>query len=128
VETDARKGGARGSRRTLGSTFAVSGANYQSEAVKVLEDRLNRLRLLSHADARALAEADSEDIVIAGAKASVTVFRQDDAYQLQGRTLVTLLVLRRWWFGLHTHHMTRGLVFSPDEATREATNLELQNS
>lgn len=102
--------------------------NYKAEADGIIESKIERLRDLTYAQARALAEVASEEIVITGTKASVTVFRQDSPYQLEGRTLVVVLVARKRWFGMASMHIERGLVFSPGEATREATELELQNS
>jgi hypothetical protein len=73
-------------------------------------------------------DAWMEDQLVAGEKASVTVFRQDSPYQLDGRVLVTVLVARSRWFGMTSYHIERGLVFSPGEQVREATETELQNS
>ncbi len=102
--------------------------NYKAEADGIIESKIEQLRGLTYAQARALTEVASEEIVIAGIKASVTVFRQDSPYQLEGRTLAVVLVARERWFGMVAMHIEGGLVFSPGEATREATELELQNS
>ncbi len=103
-------------------------SSYEVEAASVIKDRLEHLRGLTYAQARTLPEVDGEEITIAGITTSVTVFRQDSPNQLEGRTLVTVLVARERWFGMTANHIERGLVFSPDEPTREASELELQNS
>ena len=67
---------------------------YNEEAARIIEDRIKELRIMTFAEAATLPETSSEDQLIAGEKASITVFRQDSPYQLDGRVLVTLLVAR----------------------------------
>jgi hypothetical protein len=106
----------------------MDSTHYNEEAARIIEDRIEELRIMTFAEAATLPETSSEDQLVAGEKASVTVFRQDSPYQLDGRVLVTVLVARSRWFGMISYHIERGLVFSPDEQVREATETELQNS
>jgi len=101
---------------------------YNEEAVRIIEERITGLRIMTFAEAATLPETSSEDHLIAGEKASLTVFRQNSPYQLDGRVLVTVLVARSGWLGMTSYHIERGLVFSPSEQVREATETELQNS
>jgi hypothetical protein len=101
---------------------------YNEEAARIIEDRIKELRFMTFAEVATRPETSSEDQLIAGEKASVTVFRQDSPYQLDGRVLVTVLVAKSGWFGMTSYHIERGLVFSPGEQVREATETELQNS
>lgn len=103
-------------------------AEYNAEANDIVGRRIEVLRQLTFAQAAALPETNGEDVVIAGSKASVTVFRQSSPYQLEGKILVTVLVARETWFGMSAHHTERGLVFSSEQEVREATEIELQNS
>ena len=106
----------------------MDNAEYKAEATRIIDGRITRLRQMAFAEAAALPEVSGEDVVIAGTKASVTVFRQHSPYQLEGRILVTVLVARERWFGMTAHHIERGLVFSSGADPREATDIELQNS
>lgn len=72
----------------------MASSNYEVEAARVIKKRLDELRRLSYAEIQALSEAEGEEIVIAGTRVSLTVFRQEAPYQLEGRTLVTVLVAR----------------------------------
>jgi len=101
---------------------------YQAETARILTERIESLRKMTFSEASLLPAARGEDAVVAGQKATITVFRQDSPYQLSGKILVTVLVARERWFGIAAHHTERGLVFSPDESVREAAQLELQNS
>lgn len=101
---------------------------FQHAVAELLASRLAWLRELTYREARALPATAEEAVVLEGATTSVTVFRQDDAYALAGRTLVTVQVARPALLGLASFHTERGLVFSPNEPPREATDLELQNS
>lgn len=103
-------------------------ATYEKEAASTIVARIELLRRLTFAEVARLPEASGEDIVVAGQKASLTVFRQESPYQLSGKILVTVLVARERWFGMAAHHIERGLVFSSDEPIREATEIELQSS
>jgi hypothetical protein len=106
----------------------VVDSRFSTAAAEFIDSRIERLRQLTYAQARALPKVAGEDVVVAGAKSSVTVFRQDDPDELVGRTLITVLVARPRWLGLASYHIERGLVFSLDASVREATEHELQNS
>ena len=107
--------------------MAVS-RSYGADAMKIIEHRLNERRDLTFEQVSSLPEVSGEDIVIDGTKARVTIFRQSSPYELSGRVLLTVLIARPRWFGMAAHHIERGLVFSPDQPVREATESELQNS
>jgi hypothetical protein len=102
--------------------------HYVAEATRLVEARIQELQRLKYLEASALPEADGIDIVITGKKASITTFRQDNAYQLEGKTLLVVLVAKPGFLGMSSFHIERGLVFSPHEEAREATALEIQNS
>jgi len=101
---------------------------YIAEATRFVETKIHGLRQLSYAEASLLPEVDGADVVIAGQKASITTFRQTDAYQLGDKILVVVLAANPSFFGMTAFHIERGLVFSPTEPVRTATELELQNS
>ncbi len=105
-----------------------SAVRFAEAAEPLVDHRLTDLARLTYEEARQLPEIDGADLIIGGMKASLTVFRQDDAYLLSGRTLVVVLAARPTMFGMGAQHVERGLVFSPSEPTREATDTELQNS
>jgi hypothetical protein len=106
----------------------MTAASFQRAVAELLASRLARLRKLTYQEARALPATAEEAVVLDGATSSVTVFRQNDAYALVGRTLVTVQVARQALVGLASFHTELGLVFSPNESPRDATELELQNS
>jgi hypothetical protein len=106
----------------------VTVTSFQRVVAELLASRLARLRELTYREARALPATVEEAVVLDGTVSSVTVFRQDDAHALSGRTLVTVQVARPALLGLASFHTERGLVFSPNEPPRDATDLELQNS
>ena len=101
---------------------------YYEAAVRLAEERLDPLWSLTYEEALALPEVQSEDLFVAGEKASFTRFRHVSSRQLEGRVLVVALVARTRWFGMGAHHTERGIVFSPNAQPRQATALELQNS
>src|SRR5882762_6675348 len=96
--------------------------DYAPESSRLIEGRLTELRRLT------LPEANGFDTVISGVKASITTFRYLLPFQLKGSVLLVVLVARCRWFGIGSHHIERGLMFSPDGKVREATERELQNS
>ena len=106
----------------------MSSDKYKEEAGRIIEGRIEDLRIKSFEEASALPEADSEDCLVAGEKVTITVFRQNSPYQLEGKILVTVLVAKPELFGMATSHIERGLVFSPNEQAREAKEHELQNT
>jgi hypothetical protein len=101
---------------------------YVSEAVTLIDSRLGELRSLSFQEASSLQAISSEEVLIHGTKASIAVFRQSEPYGLSGKVLIAVLVARPKWFGMASHHIEKGLVFSPGEGVRAATETELQNS
>jgi hypothetical protein len=86
-------------------------ARYNAEAARVIDDHIESLRKMTFQEAAALPETSSEDRIIAGEKASVSIFRQDSPYQLEDKILVVVLVARERWFGMTAYHIERGLVF-----------------
>ena len=101
---------------------------YEREANRIIEKHLSKLCLLSYEDALKLPESDGHDCSVASLDASVTVFRQTSPYGLDGQVLVTVLVARSIFAGMFQKHIEKGLVFSPNAATRVATEIELQNT
>lgn len=101
---------------------------FAKAARPVVRQRLSELSNLSYEEVAKLPEVSATDVVIAGMKASLSVFRQDNVYQLEGKTLVVILAARPTMFGMCQQHIEQGLVFSQKEPAREATELELQNS
>ena len=104
-------------------------ANYQSEANRIAGERIARLRALSYEQAASLPEAsESETLVLDGTPCSITVFAQREPYPLPGAILVTVQVARQGFLGIASYHTERGLVFAPNAAVREATDVELRDS
>jgi hypothetical protein len=103
-------------------------ATFKVAASGLVEERIERLREMSFAEACALPEVAGEDVLIGGFKASVTTFRYADAIGLAGKVLVVVLAARPLAFGMAAQHVERGLVFAPSEPVREASVTELQNS
>lgn len=97
-------------------------------ALPIVRSRIDQLRTLDVQTAAALPEVESLALDIAGHKSSITVFRYNDAHQLEGKVLVVVLAARPTMFGLAQQHVELGLVFSTSEAVRDATITELQNS
>lgn len=98
---------------------------FREEAVAELESRRERLRsALSFDEAKALPSIDISDVVFAGREAHLTIFRQD----LGTQVLVTLQVARHGLGGVTSLRIEKGLVFSPEEAPRDATDAELEAS
>jgi hypothetical protein len=106
----------------------MASSNYEVEAARVIKKRLDELRRLSYAEVQALSEAEGGGDRYCWYKGKPHRVPPGGPYQLEGRTLVTVLVARERWFGMTAYHIERGLVFSPDGTIREATTLELQNS
>ena len=105
-----------------------SATGFAQAARPLVERRLMELAQLSYDEARRLPEVAGDDMSVAGMKASLTVFRQDNAYQLSGKILVVVQAARSSMLGMGAQHVERGLVFSQSEPTREATEAELRNS
>ena len=101
---------------------------YIAEATALVVGRVRELKLLSYDEASKLPEVVGDDVVIAGARAQVTTYRQSEALQLEGEILVVVLVAKPGLLGMSTFHIERGLVFSSKKPTRNATERELQNS
>ena len=102
-------------------------ARYQSEANRIVAERIAHLRSLTHEQAASLPElSDCEDLVLDGNNCAVMVVAQRDTYLLPGAVLVTVTVVRRGFLGIASYHTERGLVFAPNVAVREATELELR--
>jgi len=101
--------------------------DYAPEASRLIEGRLTELRRLTLPEAAALPETNGFDTVISGVKASITTFRYRNPFSSKE---VCCCGSRREsrWFGMGSHHIERGLMFSPDGKVREATERELQNS
>lgn len=101
---------------------------YIAGATSLVEAKIQALQNLSYEEASSLPEVEDADVVLAGNKASITTFRYADAYQLEGKTLIVVLAAKPSFFGMCSFHIERGLIFSPIESPRSATELELQNS
>jgi len=101
---------------------------FKEEAEKIIDSRIEELRDKTFEEASALPEAISEDCLVAEEKATVTVFRQNSPYQLEGKVLITIQVAKPVLLGLASSNTERGLLFSPNGEVREATANELQNS
>jgi hypothetical protein len=101
---------------------------YYEAAVRLAEERLDPLRSLAHEKALALPEVQRENLMVAGERASFTLFRYLNSPHLQGSVLVVARVARPRWFGMAAHHTDRGLVFSLNAPSRNATALEMQNT
>ena len=101
---------------------------YLAEATRLVEARISRLRDLTYLEVQALPETDSIDAIIAGTQASITMFRYQDAFQLEGKTLLVVLAATPGLSGMTSFHIERGLLFSPSGPVRLATDIELQNS
>jgi|SRR5882672_8911961 len=107
----------------------MSREEFIAAALRLIDARVDQLYGLTVEQAKALPEVVGADQTIAGYKASITTFRQDSPCdELNGMTLITVLVARPRWFGISAHHIERGLVFAPDGTVREATQRELENS
>ncbi len=103
-------------------------AEFALAALPIVQSRIEQFRTLDAQAAAALPEADSLQMEIGGFESSITVFRYNGAYQLNGKVLVVVLAARPTMFGLAEQHIELGLVFSPTEPVRDATVTELQNS
>jgi len=102
---------------------------FEKEALALLQDRVAGLRgSLSYATALALPEAQFEDVVIAKKEVQLTIYRQSNARALPGRVLLTVQLARHALGGTPTYRAERGLVVSPDDSVRDATEQELLDS
>jgi len=101
---------------------------FKEKANRFLESHIRDPRVKPYQEAGPWPEATSEECLVAGEKASLTVFRQNSPYKLEGKVLVTVQVAKPVMLGMGSAHFERGLVFSPNEESREATENELQNT
>jgi hypothetical protein len=100
-----------------------------AEVLAVIRGEADQLRTeLSFSQAVALPESASREVVIAGKKVQLTIFRQTELPFLKGDVLVTVQVAYSILGGFVSHHTERGIVFSPNEMPREATHIELRIS
>ncbi len=100
-------------------------ARFREEALAELESRREQLRSsLGFEDAKALSAIDIHDVVFAGREAQLSIFRQE----LDAGVLVTFQVARHGLGGVTSLRIEKGLVFSPDAAPRDATDVELETS
>lgn len=103
-------------------------SSFAQAALSIVQERIQQLRSLDFETAVELPEVDSVHTVIAGYESDVTTFRYNDAYQLSGKTLVVVSAARPTMLGMAEQHIELGLVYSPSEPVRDATETELQNS
>lgn len=95
---------------------------FDIEAQRLLDQRIAQVQRLRISDISALPEASGEDLIIAGQKCSLTIYRQRTS---DDQLLVTVQLGRPSLAGLVSFHRERGLVFSRDGSVREATPEEL---
>jgi len=101
---------------------------YQEEAARVIEARIQKLRLMSFAEAMELPEISSEEeLLIADEKARVMVFRQHGPDQLEGRVLVTVLVSRSVWLGIASRRTIPNAGWSSRQSNRSG-KLQISSS
>ena len=103
-------------------------AHFETSAAELIESRLATIRNLTFSEAAVLPETQTEKIRVDGVDTHITIFRQVSPYKLEGRVLVVVQCARPRFLGTMSEHIERGLVFSPTEPPRGATELELQNS
>jgi hypothetical protein len=103
--------------------------SFADSASQVVRAKLERLRSeLSFEQALALAEADCQDIVVERKEVQLTIFRQASLPFLEGGVLVTVQLARHGLGGIPHFKHEQGLVFSPNEPARAATEEELARS
>ena len=95
------------------------------EATALLEQRMVEYQHLSFEQASALPEASAADVEIGGHICTLTMFNEQ---RETSSHLVTFQLARRGVFGLASYHVERGLMFSREGETREATEVEMQAS
>jgi len=104
-------------------------SQFADAVAAALQVEIERLRAeLTFASARSLREAEGRDVVVAGKEVQLTIFRQYDLPILKGQVLVTVQIARHSLGGIVAFRQERGLVFSPDAPTRDATGDELSAS
>jgi hypothetical protein len=101
---------------------------YVEAATRMVVERLDTLRGLTFEQEAALPPSDGADFTVAGQAMTVTTFRYTDPDELQGKVLVVVLAAKPVLLGIGAHHIEHGLLFSPDENVRSATEAELRNS
>ena len=101
---------------------------FRAEALRELQARVAHLRQsLTWARARALPEAQYQDVVVAAREVLLTTFRQVDM-PAPGHVLVTVQIARHGLGGPTTFKIEGGLVLSSDGSVRDATDEELLRS
>lgn len=104
-------------------------ATFNEAALAAVRAELDRLRSkLTFAEVHAMPEAEAKDIVVAGREVQLTTFRQTGPRFLRGGVLITVQLARFGLGGVVSQQIERGLVFSPDSAPRDATEVELLES
>jgi hypothetical protein len=99
---------------------------FREEATGVARELAARLReTLTFAEAILLPESNSQDIVVAGKEAQLTIYRQVGVSSQDGQVLVTVQVARHALGGVVSFHIEKGIVFSPTVPARDATEKEL---
>ena len=88
-------------------------AEFNAAALRVVRERVERLRMLAYADALRIPEASGEDVVVAGREVQLTTFRQAGIASLPGQALVTVQLARFGLGGIASYHVEQGLVFPP---------------
>lgn len=100
--------------------------SFADSAAGVVRAKLQQLRgELTFEQALALPEADCQDVVVEKKEVQLTIFRQAKLPFLEGRVLVTVQLARHGLGGVSHFKYEQGLVFSPNEAVRLATDEEL---
>ena len=100
----------------------MSDGGLEREVERLLSGRVAELSRLKFGDVIALPEAEGAEVVLGDRKCALTVFRQSLSAE---ECLVTVQLARGVFFGALSRHWERGLVFTQNEAVREATDAEL---
>ena len=100
----------------------MSQTGFEQEVQQVLGRRVAELSRLKFGDVSALPDAEGTEVVLAGRKCALTVFRQALSVE---ECLVTIQLARGVFFDVLSRHWERGLVFTQSGAVREATEEEL---
>ncbi|MCG2584172.1 hypothetical protein [Massilia sp. TS11] len=104
----------------------VGPSNFDIDASRILEERVSSLRTLTYERAIGFPETSEEEtIVVAGKRCKLIVFRQPGPEELTDSILITVLLSRSGLLGITQYHTERGLLFSPANPVREATDMEL---
>ena len=95
------------------------------DASHMIEQRIERLRMLSWEEAARLPERDEEQVAIGGTTCALTTYRQASVLPRRNAVLVTVQLARPRCFGVFGDHLEQGLVFEPGTEARPATASEL---